>query len=212
MSGFPGVIGVIDGTSIPIRTPAHKIKSTYVNRHDIPALTLQGICDHRRRYIDIFTGPPGKIHDSRVFKLSFISSEIPFICGQEYHLLGDNGYPLRQHIITPYKDYGNLSPQQRTFNRKLSTTRVLIENSFGILKSRFRQLQILDFHKVKKMAMFIKACCVLHNLCINFNDEVEFEDETEETLEEPVGNDDQDVVLRQLGEIKRNQLCTLLTQ
>ncbi|KAF2895776.1 hypothetical protein ILUMI_10400 [Ignelater luminosus] len=39
--GFPGVIGCIDGTYILIKTPIHKIKSTYVNRHDMPSVTLQ---------------------------------------------------------------------------------------------------------------------------------------------------------------------------
>ncbi|KAB0802301.1 hypothetical protein PPYR_04487 [Photinus pyralis] len=82
VAGFPGTIGCIDGTSIPIRTPAHKIKCTYVNRHDMPSITLQGICDYKRRFLDIFTGLPGKIHDSRVFKMSDISRQLPEICGQ----------------------------------------------------------------------------------------------------------------------------------
>lgn len=41
IAGFPKVLGCIDGTFIKVRTPAHKIKSTYVNRHDIPSITLQ---------------------------------------------------------------------------------------------------------------------------------------------------------------------------
>lgn len=40
---FPNILGCIDGTSINIRTPAHKIKSTYANRHDTPSIPLQGI-------------------------------------------------------------------------------------------------------------------------------------------------------------------------
>ncbi|KAH6931312.1 hypothetical protein HPB50_023511 [Hyalomma asiaticum] len=34
LAGFPGVIGCIDGTYIPMRCPANKIRSTYINRHD----------------------------------------------------------------------------------------------------------------------------------------------------------------------------------
>lgn len=86
------MLGCIDGTSIHIITPPHKIKSTYyVNRHDIPCITLQGMCDYKRRFIDIFTGIPGKVHDARVCKKSDISKLLPEICdGNKYHILGDS--------------------------------------------------------------------------------------------------------------------------
>ncbi|CAL1685198.1 unnamed protein product [Lasius platythorax] len=53
INGFPGILGCIDGTYIPIRTPAHKIKSTYVNRHDMPSLTLQAICDAKKSLLHV---------------------------------------------------------------------------------------------------------------------------------------------------------------
>ncbi|RLU21199.1 hypothetical protein DMN91_005572, partial [Ooceraea biroi] len=140
INGFPGILGCIDGTYITIRTPAHKIKSTYVNRHDISSLTLQAICDSKKKFLDIFTGPPSKIHDARVFNLSFISTTLPNICGNEWHILGDTAYPLKKYLITPYKDYGNLTEEQRNFNYKFCVCRVKIENAFGLLKARFRQL------------------------------------------------------------------------
>ena len=71
------MIGCIDGTSITVRKPVKKIKSTYTNRHDTACLTLQAICDHKKRFIDIFTGIPGKVHDARVFKMSDTSKDLP---------------------------------------------------------------------------------------------------------------------------------------
>ena len=82
MSGFPDVLGAIDGTSINIVTPAHKLKSTYVNRHDNPSMTLQAICLHNKLFVDVFTGMPGKIHDARVLKLSDINHRLPQLCLQ----------------------------------------------------------------------------------------------------------------------------------
>lgn len=210
VAGFPGVLGCVDGSYITVRTPAHKIKSTYVNRHDIPSVTLQGICDFKRRFIDVFTGPPGKTHDSRVFRLSFISNKLTNICENKFHILGDNAYPLREYLLTPYKDYGTLTQAQRTYNYKLSATRVLIENTFGMLKNRFRQLISLDFHTVDKITKCILACCVIHNLCIEFNDEMEdnfnlVENEIDVDENE---NNERETVLRRLGEIKRNTLCS----
>jgi len=66
VSGMPDVIGCVDGFSIPIRNPANKIKNTYTNRHDIPSIILQVICDYKKRFIDVFVGAPGKIHDATV--------------------------------------------------------------------------------------------------------------------------------------------------
>lgn len=181
----------------------------------MPSLTLQAICDAKKKFLDVFTGPPSKIHDARVFKLSFISNMLPDICGNEWHILGDAAYPLKKYLITPYRDYGNLTQEQRNFNFKFSACRVKIENAFGILKARFRQLIRLDFHTVERCCKFIIACCTLHNLCILQEDElhdlleeVEEVDEfqnIENTLEENYRDRD-----RAAGEEKRNLLCQIL--
>lgn len=99
------MIGCIDGTYINMKTPANKIKSTYVNRHDTPALTMQGICDAHKKFIDVFTGVSGKLHDSRIFHLSFINKTIKSIPNKKFHLLGDAAYPLSNYLLTPYRDY-----------------------------------------------------------------------------------------------------------
>ncbi|XP_064462476.1 uncharacterized protein LOC135373148 isoform X1 [Ornithodoros turicata] len=171
ISGIPGTIGCIDGTYIQIRCPAHKIKSTYVNRHDIPSLTMQGVCDDKRRFLDVTTGFPGKVHDARVFRTSSIAEKLPYICCvNKYHILGDAAYPLREYVLTLFRDYGTLTEEQKQFNFNFCRTRVRIENAFGILKQRFRQLQLLEFITVDQSSKFILACCVLHNLCINSGD------------------------------------------
>lgn len=214
MSGVPGVIGCIDGSYISIRCPAHKPRVTYVNRHDMISLTLQAICDHRRRFLDVSTGFPSKIHDGRVFQLSDISKRLPSLCDSgRYHILGDAAYPCRQFLITPYKDHGHLSDEQTTFNTRLSATRVLIENAFGVLKQRFRQLKEIEFFSVERMCQLIMSCCVLHNLCIDADD---FFDEglgevilQEEVMYQDTG-DEVDSALYTLGEKKRQELIDIM--
>lgn len=203
---MPGVIGCIDGTSIPIRTPAHKIKSTYTNRHDKPSITLQAICDYKKRFIDVFTGAPGKIHDARVFALSDISKELPSICGTKYHIIGDGAYSIREWLLVPYKNYGNFTESQIIFNKTFCATRVLIENTFGLLKSRFRQLLQLDIHYVDKITKFIISCCVLHNMCINMNDEIELDNEIGPSIDPENDFIDSDVNQRKNGESKRDAI------
>ncbi|KAM7300348.1 putative nuclease HARBI1 [Ixodes scapularis] len=221
IAGFPGVIGCIDGSYIDTKCPANKVKSTYINRHDQTSVTLQAVCDTRYRFLDVFAGPSSKMHDARIFRLSFLSDELPQLCEtRKYHLLGDAAYPTREYLMTPYKDYGSMTPEQVAYNSRHTATRVRIENSFGILKQRFRQLRYLEFRKVDKISKFIMACCVVHNLCVD-NGDSPFERESEtdrrkrlreeaERLRLPVGVDVRDAALRQLGSIKRDSLAQAL--
>lgn len=71
---------------------------------------------------------------------------MPNICEDVFHLIGDSAYPCKKWILVPFKDYGHLTSAQRNFNDKLSQCSVKIENAFGLLKIRFRQLQRTDFN------------------------------------------------------------------
>lgn len=81
------------------------------------------------------------------------------------HLLGDSAYACSDHLLTPYRDNGHLTARQKNFNRKLSSCRVYIEHTFGLLKQRFRQLYYCKLRGLKYLCHFIRATCVLHNLC-----------------------------------------------
>lgn len=223
------MIGCIDGTYIPTRCPNNKTRSTYINRHDQVSLTMQGICDAKGRFQDIFTGPPSKVHDARVLRLSVVQEELPTICEvNRYHLLGDAAYPLREHLLTPFKNYGNMSRAKITYNRRHAATRVVIENAFGLLKQRFRQLRYVEFTTVDKISQLIIGCCVLHNICMTAGDmcvdDLLTNEERRERRQDLVLHIRQkraelealrqpqtarDNALRQLGEAKRNTLVQL---
>lgn len=61
-----------------------------------------------------------------------------------YHLIGDSGVQLASFVLVPHKDYGNLDATKSRYNNKLSKTRYVIENAFGLLKRRFQRLKYLD--------------------------------------------------------------------
>lgn len=90
-----------------------------------------------------------------MFALSDLSKELLSKCDKKFHLIGDGAYGIREWLLVPYKDYGRLTESQKNFNKNFCATRVLIENSFGLLKSRFRQLTCLDVHSVDKITKFI---------------------------------------------------------
>ncbi|XP_040354426.1 protein ALP1-like [Ixodes scapularis] len=213
--GVPGTIGCVDGSYITIERPAKKIRSTYVNRHGYPSLTLQAICDRHKRFLDVTTGHPSKVHDARVYRTSSIADKLPEICRRsQYHILGNAAYPLREYMLTPFRDYGRLTAKQRNFNLKFSGTRVLIENSFADLKKRFRQLKLLEFITVDHSAKFIIACCVPHNLCIEAGEHSVVEDPEDgearrpdtDSLEEFGPMTATDSILRRLGVEKRDRV------
>lgn len=217
LAKFPNVIGCVDGSYISVTTPSKKIRSTYTNRHDQTSITLQAICDSDKRFLDVFTGPPSKVHDSRIYKLSPISDRLQIICEGKFHILGDSAYELREWLLTPYRNYEMMSAEKNNFNDKFCPTRVVIENAFCHLKGRFRQLMRLDVRDVNRLTKFIVSCCVLHNICIDMKDFLE-----ENVLEGEVNmNMDEDGYLadevsersnhlRRLGEIKRDEICSAL--
>ncbi|KAL1477841.1 hypothetical protein MTO96_035430 [Rhipicephalus appendiculatus] len=213
IAGFPNVLGAMDGTHIRTRCPNKKVKASFVDRHDTPTYTLQGICNADRLFLDAFCGPSGRCHDANVFELSFVSAELPVICeAGRFHIIADAAYPLREFVMTPYRDHGHMTGEEKRFNYRLSRTRVRIENAFGVLKNRFRQLLFLEFHTPERATKFILACCVLHNICI-INGEQDMDDEsgTDGSSHEDAQDTKESTatarLLRQLGEAKRRRLA-----
>lgn len=70
MCGIHGIIGSIDGCHIRIQRPQVR-GGDYLNRKSYYSVLLQGIVDDRGRFIDIFGGPPGRVHDSQMLRVSF---------------------------------------------------------------------------------------------------------------------------------------------
>nr|CAI5836648.1 unnamed protein product [Callosobruchus analis]CAI5844147.1 unnamed protein product [Callosobruchus analis] len=162
---FPGVIGVVDGSHIRIDKPNNDPES-YFNRKKFHSIQVQAVCDHKKKILDVFIGFPGSVHDSRAFRASSLSTSLAEKCN-DFHILGDSGYPCLQHLLTPFRDNGHLTRQQVNYNRILSKNRCVIEHSFGLLKQKFRQLYHVKLHKIENIVHLIRACCVLHNLALH---------------------------------------------
>ncbi|XP_053390776.1 putative nuclease HARBI1 [Mercenaria mercenaria] len=163
--GFPGVIGAVDGTYIPIPGPT-EFRDSYICRKGFPAFHLQGVCDSNMRFLDVYSAYPGSVHDSRVFKNSPLNHYLQTECPQTYHLLGDSAYSLASHLLVPFRDNGHLTEEQKKFSFVHSSTRVDIERCFGLLKGKFRKLKFLDVTKVSVIPNIIVTCCGLHNFIL----------------------------------------------
>ncbi|KAK7160657.1 hypothetical protein R3I93_008347 [Phoxinus phoxinus] len=117
---------------------------------------------------------PGSAHDANVLRQSdlfqrshLLPKGVKNIEGQDTRLLivGDPAYPLLDWLLKGYINSAHLTPEQESFNAYLSSLRVGVENTFGILKSRWRVLlKRSDFHFTFTPTV-IATCCALHNFC-----------------------------------------------
>lgn len=192
MEGFeehkrvPAVIGAIDGSHIPIKAP-RECPENYINRKDFHSIVLQACCDHEMFFTNCYCGWPGSVHDSRVLRNSDIfdsaSNRHDDFFPKNSHLLGDAAYPLKTWIMTPYKDNGHLTEQQKTYNYLHSSTRMVIEQAFALLKGRFRRLKYVDIDKVDDIPKIVIVACVLHNICLcNEDSFLDFMDNQDEEV------------------------------
>lgn len=141
--------GAIDGTHIRVRCPGGPDGQDYINRKLFPSVVLQAVCDHQGRFLDIFVGYPGSVHDARILKNSpiYLRGTYP---PPGYFLLGDGGYPCLENplaLITPFRQPVAGMAEQR-FNNHHSRARCIIERAFGLMKTRFRCifLEALEVH------------------------------------------------------------------
>lgn len=97
------------------------------------------------------------------------------------------------------------SPSEERYNLALCRTRVLVEQTFGILKRRFAILHYGLRNDLPTTVTYITACVVLHNFGIEQGDilEEDFVDdvETDDVLDENVA-----ININHVGNIVRQQL------
>ncbi|KAE8751390.1 hypothetical protein FOCC_FOCC001963 [Frankliniella occidentalis] len=153
-SGFPGVVGAIDGCHVEVLAPAAD-QDSYTGRKSDHSIILQGVCTATKKITNVSIGTPGPRNDCRASAFSSLYRKVTteghrsLFYDDNYHLVGDKAYPNRSWLLAPFKNYGNLTRMQRRYNYKHSVTRVVIEHTFGLLKA-----------------------CVLHNFCYLHNDTV----------------------------------------
>lgn len=58
--GFPGCVGLIDGTIMPISQRPHESGECYYDRKCRYSINTQVVCDHRRKILMLYTGKPPK--------------------------------------------------------------------------------------------------------------------------------------------------------
>lgn len=191
---IPGIIGAIDCAHFKINRPKdNAIK--YFNRNHYYSLNLQAIVDADKKFLDIHCGEPGSLHDARVLRRSPFFSDVianqNVIFPNNTFIIGDSAYPNNSWIVPPFRDTGRLTDQQKHFNFIHSSTRIVVENAFGLLRVRFRRVMHFMEQKNNHLAINLIVCaCVLHNICIIQNDHLSNDNENFLNNNEYIGNED----------------------
>ncbi|XP_067205435.1 putative nuclease HARBI1 [Linepithema humile] len=178
---IPQVLGAIDCTHIRIEKPSTS-EQLYCNRKKFFSIHLQAIVDSNMRFTNVYIGEPGSLHDARILRRSLIyeraNEEKETVFPNDTFLLGDSAYPSLPWLVPPFRDNGHLTPQQIEFNFIHSSTRMVVERTFGFLKGRFRRIKFFtEYRNMQFITDTVTAACILHNYCISVNDDFEVNEE-----------------------------------
>lgn len=82
-----------------------------------------------------------------------------------YCIVADDAFPIKTYIMKPYS-YRNLDLPTRVYNYRLSRSRRIIENVFGICAARFRVLRKPIEVQPDRATNIVLSVCALHNFLI----------------------------------------------
>ncbi|XP_071373093.1 putative nuclease HARBI1 [Centroberyx affinis] len=184
---FTNCVGALDGCHIRIKTPPGPHGQDYINRKLFASVQMQALCDSYGRFINLFVGYPGSVHDTRVLKNSSLYTAARYP-PPGYFIIGDGGYPcIRAPItlLTPYREPLQGRVQER-YNRHHARARSVIERAFGMMKTRWRCLffKALEVHHTF-VPDVVTVCAVLHNICLTAGDVVDPDDDRPDAVEVP---------------------------
>jgi hypothetical protein len=97
--------------------------------------------------VDVFVGMSSSMNNEKILQLSSIywkATRDDLFNEQNLHegirpyIIEDEGYPLLPWLIMPHKQKGGqLFVLETLFNKQLCHVRIVVENSFGMLKKTF---------------------------------------------------------------------------
>nr|GEX27633.1 hypothetical protein [Tanacetum cinerariifolium] len=185
--GIPNCCGAIDTThilmSVVSTDPSLKM---WFDREKKQTMTLQAIVGPDLRFLNITAGSPGCLTDERILK----SSAFFELCNKgerlngkqrvlsegnkiEEYIVGNSGFPLLKWLLTPYQGR-RLRASEAKFNEMLLRTHKVANEAFVKLKENWKIIKGVLWRPNKdRLPMIILACCILHNILIDKEDEVQ---------------------------------------
>ena len=174
-SYVPGCVGVIDGTHFRIPRPVECRSEDYYCYKKFYSILSLLCCDDKKKFTYFQVGHPGKRSDGGAYKDSILERAVNSLPSR-YFVLADNAFSLSDKLIKPFNHEESLTNRdKRLFNYRVCATRMIIEQSIGLLKNRFKVLFSLPIRHVDIACDIITTCILLHNFLVTNNDHTEIE-------------------------------------
>ena len=147
MEEFPEVAAIVDATEQPMHRPQDKDeqKRYYSGKKKRHTLKTQIVVRPTGELMHVSDTAPGSQHDKSLDDQSGVADHL----ASDEAMMGDRGYQGIQHAhqsVLPHKKPrgGELTDEQKAFNRRLSKARVVVENTicqiktFRVVADRYR--------------------------------------------------------------------------
>lgn len=175
MADFPEARYVMDTTIQEIWTPIgtfEERKRYYSGKHKLYGFKTQTLHNRRGFLLHCVSGIPGAMHDLTIVRQHFEQIQ-PFLV-QQRAVLVDSGYKGLDRFtraIVPHKKPpgGDLTRDQRTFNRQLASQRVICERWYARLKTRHRIMSSKFRNDRDHYGVFFRLCAALTNFTLITN-------------------------------------------
>jgi len=140
---FPHCLGAIDGKHVHF-VPPKDSGSQYFNYKKTHSIVLMAIANAHCEFIYCDVGTNGRISDGGVINNTIFYErlvnnqlDIPAPEPVSFDLDQEYVFAMRPDLIKPYSR-DSLNNERRICNYRISRAQRVVENSFGILTSRFR--------------------------------------------------------------------------
>ena len=157
--------------------------SLFYNYKKSFSIVFLAVCNARYRITLVDIGEAGRKSDSGIYNASPIGRAIDenllnYPSGETiissydenilfpYTFLADEGFVLKCHMMRPYSLTKTFDREEIVFNYRLSRARRVIENSFGIMATRFRIFRRPIIVHVENVKNITKAAVALHNFLL----------------------------------------------
>eukprot|EP00745_Piridium_sociabile_P032818 TRINITY_DN55823_c0_g1_i1.p1 TRINITY_DN55823_c0_g1~~TRINITY_DN55823_c0_g1_i1.p1 ORF type:complete len:536 (+),score=138.50 TRINITY_DN55823_c0_g1_i1:400-2007(+) len=178
---MPHCMGAMDGKHFRMKNPA-KAGSKYRNYKGFFSVNMLALADAEYKFLWAELGGSGCMSDSQMFLLCDLreafeegnverpapcpltddpedTTDIPFF------MVSDDAFALKDYCLKPFSRH-SMSPRERIFNYRLSRSRRVVENAFGLLANRFRLFLKPCELQPDNLRDCITAAMTLHNMLI----------------------------------------------
>lgn len=159
---FPGFAGSLDRKHVIIRAPSHSGSDFYNYKNSFSIVPL-AVAEANYNFLYLDVGAKGRGSDGGIFQNSSLHAALETNClnmPRDFSIVGDDAFPLKTYLMKPYsRRY--MTQEERIYNYRLSRALREIENTFGILVSKFRIFEKPISLKIESVDDVVLACCSL---------------------------------------------------